>query len=142
MAMLVMTAISGVTVEVASRRPPSPTSSTAQSARRSGEMVQGGQEQGLEKSGQVGDRARGQQRRGQVADGADGAGEIAAGAIGSPVQADALAHVLQVRRGEQADPPAGALQDGGDVMRGRALAVGAGDLHVPGAAARQRAPAR
>jgi hypothetical protein len=68
---------------------------------------------------------------------ADGAGEIALGDRPA-VDPDALAHVLQVRRGEQPHPPAGTLQDGGDVMRGRALAVGAGDLHVTGGASGER----
>ncbi len=127
--MLVMTVISGSTVEVASRRPPSPTSSTAQSARRAAKWNSEARKRVSKKVGGLAMALRRQEAGGEVAHGADSAGELRPGDQPA-VELDPFSDVLQVRRGEQPHPQPGAAQYGGDVMGGRPLAVGAGHLDV------------
>ncbi len=119
--MLVITLTSGVTTLVLSKRPPRPVSITAMST--------------CAPPGTTGRPRPRSIRRTK-------AGSVEAVAVEfhearhrvlwdhGAIDADALAEVLQVRRGVQARPVSGLLQHAGQHVTGAALAVGARDVHA------------
>jgi hypothetical protein len=129
----VIAVTAGRTMFVASRRPPSPTSTTHASAPDRREHLE--EREGVAATGELAERRlHALERPPEVRGGGRPAGE----AVGLAMDDDTLAEPDEVGRRVEAHPaPPGSLEDRGDEGRGRALALRSGDVdHRPHAALR------